>query len=102
MGASFADAAPVSRRRGARADRLDHFAGLVELEARVAVEHLRPVALAEVAKEVGLPRGPGEELLVDARVVEARHRSGVDAKRARDDDEVRALEGAVEIGRAHV
>src|SRR4030095_5751616 len=55
----------------------DDLAHLVELEARVAVEHLRPVALAEVAEEVRLPRRAGEELLVDAVVVEARARASM-------------------------
>src|SRR3546814_12861459 len=51
--------------------------------------------LAEVDEEVGLDGRALEEGLVDLRVVEARHRSGVEAERARGQDQVGALQAAV-------
>src|SRR3546814_2503777 len=63
--------------------------GFVEAQPRRTREDAGRVALAEVGEEVGLDGRALEEGLVDLRVVEARHRSGVEAERA-------------QIGRAHV
>jgi hypothetical protein len=68
---------------------------LVELEARVALEDLRRVALAEVAQEIRLPGRAREELLVDGGVVEPGHRARVDVEGARHENEVGALQRAV-------
>jgi hypothetical protein len=93
------------RRRGGAAARGASVAGiavralrparLVEREARVAREHLARVAVAEVADEVALDLGAGEEGGVELGVVEAAHRSAIEADRARGDDEVAALQARV-------
>ncbi len=62
---------------------LDYSRHLVEIEARRAREQNAPIAIAETAQEVGLDAGAGEELAIDAVIVEARHRPAVQAQRHR-------------------
>src|SRR3546814_1504123 len=84
--------------------------GVVEAQPLRTREDAGRVALAEVDEEVGLDGRALAEGLVDLRVVEARHRPGVEAERARGQDPVGALQAAVaerplaaaKIGRAHV
>src|SRR2546425_2478933 len=87
-------------------------ARLVEAQPTTAREQLAGVAVAKVAEEVGLHVALREELLVAALavlarreellvqlgVVEARHRTAVQAQRARGHDHVGALERRVAPG----
>ena len=50
----------------------------------------------EIHDEKGLQGCTGEELRVDARLVEPAHRAGIEAHRTRGDDEVARLEGRIE------
>src|SRR3546814_2537705 len=84
----------VLQRWNARLRLLDS-RGFVEAQPRRTREDAGRVALAEVDEEVGLDGRALEEGLVDLRVVEARHRSGVEAERARGQDQVGALQAAV-------
>src|SRR3546814_10766837 len=67
----------------------------VEALPRRTREDAGRVALADVDEEFGLDGRALEEGLVDLRVVEARHRPGVEAERARGQDQVGALQAAV-------
>src|SRR3546814_3235924 len=84
----------VLQRWNARLRLLDS-RGFVEAQPRRTREDAGRVALAEVDEEVGLDGRALEEGLVDLLVVEARHRSGVEAERARGHDQVGALQAAV-------
>src|SRR3546814_1771117 len=84
----------VLQRWNARLRLLDS-RGFVEAQPRRTREDAGRVALAEVDEEVGLDGRALEEGLVDLRVVEARHRPGVEAERARGQDQVGALQAAV-------
>src|SRR3546814_16486966 len=84
----------VLQRWNARLRLLDS-RGFVEAQPRRTREDAGRVALAEVDAEVGLDGRALEEGLVDLRVVEARHRHGVEAERARGQDPVGALPAAV-------
>src|SRR5579864_7403695 len=74
---------------------LENLAGLVEAEPWTAGKDACRISVTNRAKEVGLHVGSCEELLVDAGVVETRHRPAIDAKRARRDDEIGALQRAI-------
>src|SRR3546814_10906263 len=67
----------------------------VEAQPRRTRQDAGRVALAAVDEEVGLDGRALEEGLADLRAVEARHRSGVAAERARRQAEVGALPGGV-------
>src|SRR3546814_17805327 len=84
----------VSQRWSTRLRLLDS-RGFVEAQPRRTREDAGRVALAEVDEEVGLDGRALEEGLVDLRVLEARHRPGVEAERARGQDQVGALQAAV-------
>src|SRR3546814_17725717 len=84
----------VLQRWNARLRLLDS-RGFVEAQPRRTREDAGRVALAEVDAEVGLDGRALEEGLVDLRVVEARHRPGVEAERARGPEQVGALQAAV-------
>src|SRR3546814_3462639 len=90
----------VSQRWGTRLRLLDS-RGFVEAQPRRTREDAGRVALAEVDEEVGLDGRALEEGLVDLRVVEARHRPGVEAERARGQDQVGALQAAVARSEEH-
>src|SRR5262245_62132188 len=51
--------------------------------------------MAEIAQEIRFDVGAGEELAIDAGIVEAGHRSGVEAERPRSHDQIGALQRAV-------
>src|SRR3546814_7050691 len=70
-------------RKGTRDRDLLDPSGFVEAQPWRTREDAGRVALAEVDEEVGLDGRALEEGLVDLRVVEARHRPGVEAERAR-------------------
>ena len=72
---------------------------LSEGKPRRTRHYARPVAVAEIAQEIRLDAGAGEKCLVHAVVVEARHRPGIEAQRARRKDQVGALQGPVAKGR---
>src|SRR3546814_15662721 len=82
-------------RKGTRDRDLLDPSGFVEAQPWRTREDAGRVALAEVDEEVGLDGRALEEGLVDLRVVEARHRPGVEAERARGQDKVGALQAAV-------
>src|SRR3546814_12792366 len=84
----------VLQRWNARLRLLDS-RGFVEAPPRRTREDAGRVALAEVDEEVGLDGRALEEGLVALRVVEARHRPGVEAERPRGQDQVGALQAAV-------
>src|SRR6266446_1397164 len=91
---------------------LEQLARLGKLQARVARIEAGGIAVAEVAEEVRfdaalrldlrrrfvLPHRDRKELLVHLRIVEAGHGSAVQAKRARGENEIRALQAAVAEG----
>ena len=68
---------------------------LVETKTRRARTENARVAIAEIAEEVRFDFGAGEELAIDRLVVEAGHRTAIEAERTRDDDQIGALERAV-------
>ena len=76
-------------------DDLRHF---VEREPRRARQHPGRVAVADVAQKIRSYAGAGKERLVDAVVVEARHRPAVEPVQARGEDEIGALQRAVAKG----
>ena len=53
--------------------------------------------MAEIAQEIRFDVGAGEEFAIDA-IVEAGHRSGVEAERPRRHDQIGALQRAVAKG----
>ena len=55
--------------------------------------------MTDGAEEVRLDLRAGEELLVDAGIVEARHGTAIQPQRARRQDEIGALQCAVPEGR---
>src|SRR5712691_3234566 len=88
-------------------------AGLLELQPRAAREQLRRIAVSEVAQEVrsdmtlrekllvapfALPPGV-EELLVDPGIVESGERTAVQPESARRQDQIRALQRGISLGR---
>src|SRR3546814_7084713 len=83
-------------RKGTRDRDLLDPSGFVEAQPWRTREDAGRVALAEVDEEVGLDGRALEEGLVDLRVVEARHRPGVEAERARGQDQVGALQARSE------
>src|SRR4051812_39836035 len=70
-------------------------AGFLEGQARQLAEDAAGIAMAEVAEEVRLHRGAGEEGLVHLRLVEAGHGADIEPDRPRRQHEVGALQGAV-------
>src|SRR5260221_3740137 len=88
-------AASTSCSEWSRGRALQDLADLVEAEARAALEQLAGVAVAEIYQEVRLGLAVGEEFGIDLGVVEARHRSAIEADRARRDDEIGALQRTV-------
>lgn len=73
----------------------DDLACALELEARQPRKQTPLVAVADAAQEVRCPARSGEELEIDGVVVEARHRSTVQAKGSGCEHEVGALKAAV-------
>ena len=55
-------------------------------------KHARRIAMAQGAEEIGFDGGAGEEFLVHAVAVEARHRAAIQPQRPRRDDEIAALQ----------
>src|SRR5690606_15756911 len=76
-------------------NRLQDPAGVVEGQARIARHRAGRVGMAEIDQEVGAPAAVGKELGVDLAIVEARHRPAIEPDRARRENEVGALQGAV-------
>ena len=56
------------------------------------------IAIAEIAQEVRLDVGAGEEIAVDSLVVEARHRPAIEPQRPRRHDQIGAFQRAVAEG----
>src|SRR6202140_1921126 len=73
--------------------------GLLKTKARIARKHGRWIAVANAADEVRLDSRAREKGLIDAGVVEARHRAAVQSQRPRSDDEVSALQRSVSLCR---
>src|SRR6266702_5485368 len=74
---------------------LDDPASLFERGAGIPGMEPRRLAVPQVAQEVGLPAPVGEELGVELRVVEARHRAAVQPEGTGGDDEIAALDAAI-------
>src|SRR6266852_7119412 len=70
-------------------------ARFLEGETRAAAEQLRAVAIADIAEEVGLEPAIREEGRIDLGIVEAAHGTDIEPERARRNDEIGALQGAV-------
>src|ERR1700681_4122314 len=73
--------------------------GLLKTKARIARKHGRWMAVANAADEVRLDSRAREKGLIDAGVVEARHRAAAQSQRPRSDDEVSALQRSVSHSR---
>ena len=74
---------------------LQRVLGEIERQPGVAGVELRRVAVPEVAQEVGLHGGAGEERGVHLRVVEPGHRPAVEPDGPRREQEVRPLQRRV-------
>src|SRR5580704_16869994 len=71
------------------------FAGLIERQARIAREQGFGGSAAECANEVRFDRSAREKGGVDFRIVEAGHRTAIQAERARRQDQIGALKRGV-------
>ena len=68
-----------------------HLASLLKSESGRARVELAYVAVPEIAQEIRLDRGPGEEGFVHLGVIEAGHRTAIETQRPGSQHEVRPL-----------
>src|SRR5437868_4383433 len=70
-------------------------ARFVEIQPAGAGPHSSPIAITEIAQEIGFDRGAGKEFPVDARIIETRHRPAIQTQSACGHNEVACLQTAI-------
>src|SRR5258707_11814796 len=74
-----------------RESALKNLAGFVEAKTGGARTHAADLAIAQIAQEIGLYLGVGEEFLVHAFIAETGHGAAIQTQGAGGDDEITAL-----------